>query len=125
MYQGMDEPKAWQRAAELIALLCKRHGLTIDKVVTHRHWSGMACPSRIRPRMAGARHFPYLVGAAKTVEALGGSGLRRRTMAAVSRMNFRSYEACRCLSNQSSRIIRGTGRKSQSKASSMRGYGRP
>ncbi|BFH10710.1 hypothetical protein J6TS7_50990 [Paenibacillus dendritiformis] len=50
MYQGMDEGKAWQRAVELIALLTKRHGLNIDKVVPHRHWSGKACPSRILPR---------------------------------------------------------------------------
>ncbi|BFH14492.1 hypothetical protein J6TS7_52540 [Paenibacillus dendritiformis] len=50
MYQGMDEPKAWQRAAELVALLCKRHGIPISCVVPHRHWSGKACPSRILPR---------------------------------------------------------------------------
>lgn len=50
MYQGMDEPKASQRAAQLVALLCMRHGLAIDKVVPHRHWSGKACPSRILPR---------------------------------------------------------------------------
>ncbi|BFH12686.1 N-acetylmuramoyl-L-alanine amidase [Paenibacillus melissococcoides] len=50
MYQGMDEPKAWQRAAELIALLCKRHGIPVSRVVPHKHWSGKACPSRILPR---------------------------------------------------------------------------
>ncbi|NGP59924.1 hypothetical protein FLT15_16915 [Paenibacillus thiaminolyticus] len=50
MFQGMDEPKAWQRAAELIALLCKRHGLGVDRVVPHKRWSGKACPSRILPR---------------------------------------------------------------------------
>lgn len=50
MYQGMDEPLAWQRAAELIASLCMRHGLAVSCVVPHRHWSGKACPSRILPR---------------------------------------------------------------------------
>ncbi|MDU5143504.1 MAG: N-acetylmuramoyl-L-alanine amidase [Paenibacillus dendritiformis] len=50
MYQGMDEPKAWQRAAELIALLTKRHGIGLNAIVPHRHWSGKACPSRILPR---------------------------------------------------------------------------
>ncbi|MBG9793009.1 N-acetylmuramoyl-L-alanine amidase [Paenibacillus dendritiformis] len=50
MYQGMDEAKAWQRAAELIALLCKRHAIAVSRVVPHRHWSGKACPSRILPR---------------------------------------------------------------------------
>lgn len=52
MYQGMDEPKAWRQAAELIALLAKRHSLSIDKVVPHKRWSGKACPSRILPRWA-------------------------------------------------------------------------
>lgn len=50
MYQGMDEPKAWHLAAELIALLCKRHSIPVSHVVPHRHWSGKACPSRILPR---------------------------------------------------------------------------
>ncbi|MFL1677016.1 N-acetylmuramoyl-L-alanine amidase [Paenibacillus dendritiformis] len=50
MYQGMDEPLAWQRAAELIALLAKRHGIGLNAIVPHRHWSGKACPSRILPR---------------------------------------------------------------------------
>ncbi|WP_374020225.1 hypothetical protein ABU162_11705 [Paenibacillus thiaminolyticus] len=49
-YQGMDEAKAWQQAAELIVLLCKRHGLAVSCVVPHRHWSRKACPSRILPR---------------------------------------------------------------------------
>ncbi|CAH8772217.1 N-acetylmuramoyl-L-alanine amidase [Paenibacillus dendritiformis] len=52
MYQGMDESKAWQRAAELIVLLTKRHGISVSRVVPHRHWSGKACPSRILPRWA-------------------------------------------------------------------------
>ncbi|GAC41748.1 hypothetical protein PPOP_1099 [Paenibacillus popilliae ATCC 14706] len=50
MYEGMDEPLAWQRAAELIALLAKRHGIGLDGVVPHSHWSGKACPSRILPQ---------------------------------------------------------------------------
>ncbi|GAC43367.1 N-acetylmuramoyl-L-alanine amidase [Paenibacillus popilliae] len=50
MYEGINEPQAWQRAAELVAVLLCRHGLAIGKVVPHKHWSGKRCPSRILPR---------------------------------------------------------------------------
>lgn len=50
MYEGMDEPKAWRLAAELIARLAEKHGIAMERIVPHRHWSGKACPSRVLPR---------------------------------------------------------------------------
>jgi len=49
MYTGMDEQKAWANAAWLVAKLLKRHGLTLQRVVPHGHWTKKNCPSRILP----------------------------------------------------------------------------
>ncbi|MCM3338236.1 N-acetylmuramoyl-L-alanine amidase [Paenibacillus sp. MER TA 81-3] len=50
MYAGMDEPKAWSNAAQLLAMLSLKHGIPLERIVPHRHWSGKACPSRLLPQ---------------------------------------------------------------------------
>jgi len=40
--------QACANAAWLAATLLKRHGLTVDKVVQHNHWSGKDCPKELR-----------------------------------------------------------------------------
>lgn len=40
--------KAVNNAIELIKVLMKRHGIGIDKVVQHNHWTGKHCPRRLR-----------------------------------------------------------------------------
>lgn len=40
---------AEDRGALLAAILLDRHGLTIDKMVTHKYWSGKNCPAYILP----------------------------------------------------------------------------
>ncbi|WP_307719717.1 peptidoglycan recognition protein family protein [Paenibacillus thiaminolyticus] len=46
IYQGMDEPKAWQRAAELIAMLAKQalHTDQLCCVTSPLEWEGMFEP---------------------------------------------------------------------------------
>ena len=43
------DTKAEDRGALLAAILLNRHGLGIDKLVTHKHWSGKYCPAYILP----------------------------------------------------------------------------
>ena len=50
MYDGMNEEAAWKNAAWLVAKLLKRHGLTLQRVVPHGHWTKKNCPSRILPK---------------------------------------------------------------------------
>lgn len=45
MQQGIDQDAANQRAAQLTAALLVQHGLQLDAVVQHRHWSRKPCPS--------------------------------------------------------------------------------
>lgn len=49
MYDEMNEEVAWKNAAWLVAKLLKRHGLTLQRVVPHGHWTKKNCPSRILP----------------------------------------------------------------------------
>ena len=43
------DTKAEDRGALLAAILLNRHGLGIDKLVTHKHWVGKNCPAFILP----------------------------------------------------------------------------
>lgn len=43
------DTKAEERGALLAAILLNRHGLGIDKLVTHKHWVGKNCPAYILP----------------------------------------------------------------------------
>lgn len=43
------DTKAEDRGALLAAILLNRHGLGIDKLVTHKHWAGKNCPAFILP----------------------------------------------------------------------------
>jgi N-acetylmuramoyl-L-alanine amidase len=45
MNHGINQQKAFERAAKLIAVLLYDYKLTIDKVVTHSKWTGKKCPS--------------------------------------------------------------------------------
>ncbi|MGI6005613.1 MAG: N-acetylmuramoyl-L-alanine amidase [Christensenellales bacterium] len=44
-----DDAKAEDNGARLAAALLHRHGLTIDKLYTHKDWSGKNCPLYILP----------------------------------------------------------------------------
>lgn len=48
-----DFKKAVKNAAELTAILMKRHKLTIDDVVQHNHFSGKNCPTFLRSGSKG------------------------------------------------------------------------
>ncbi|MFW5438127.1 N-acetylmuramoyl-L-alanine amidase [Paenibacillus apiarius] len=49
MFDGMDEEAAWKNAAWLASKLVRRHGLSLQRVVPHGHWTKKNCPSRILP----------------------------------------------------------------------------
>lgn len=40
--------KATDNAAKLVASLCKKHNIPVNRVVQHNHWSGKNCPKLIR-----------------------------------------------------------------------------
>jgi hypothetical protein len=60
-HAGIDEPAAVERAARLVALLCRRHGITAPRVVTHQHWTGKDCPRVLLRRPGGFAAFRALV----------------------------------------------------------------
>ena len=45
MHQGINQPAANERAACLTAWLLNEHGLGVDAVVKHQHWTGKRCPA--------------------------------------------------------------------------------
>lgn len=47
MHRGIDQGAANTRAALLVATLMKSLFIPIEKVVTHKHWTGKACPSKL------------------------------------------------------------------------------
>lgn len=58
MHEGMDELAAYERAALLVAVLARQHGIAVpDGIVQHHHWSGKNCPSVLRARPNGWRGF--------------------------------------------------------------------
>lgn len=44
MHAGIDQVAAFDRAARLVATILYDLQLGVDDVVTHRHWTGKACP---------------------------------------------------------------------------------
>lgn len=42
--KGIDQNKANDNAAKLCAQLLKQHALTVSDTVTHKYWTGKACP---------------------------------------------------------------------------------
>lgn len=40
--------KAYKNAAELVAMLMKRHNVPLSRVVQHNRWSGKNCPTKLR-----------------------------------------------------------------------------
>ena len=44
MHQGIDQAKAFDRAARLIAALLYDLNMSIEDVVTHKYWTGKNCP---------------------------------------------------------------------------------
>lgn len=59
-----DQAKADANAAELVAMLLKRHGLGIATVVQHHHWNGKNCPRHLREKIGGWDGFLAAVKAA-------------------------------------------------------------
>lgn len=49
MHQEIDQVKANDKAAQLIAYLCKELQLTPNDVVTHKHWTNKNCPQLLLP----------------------------------------------------------------------------
>ena len=47
MNQGIDQDAANDRAAKLAAHLLYKHGLSIEDLVTHQHWTNKKCPSQL------------------------------------------------------------------------------
>lgn len=68
MYAGIDEQAAWRNAAELLAILSCKHGIALERIMPHKHWSGKACPSRLLPHW---QQFMDMVAQAK--EAISGN----------------------------------------------------
>ena len=52
--------RACDNAAQLAAALLHRHGLTVDRVVQHNHWSGKNCPAEIRSGVWGVTWEQFL-----------------------------------------------------------------
>lgn len=43
-----DRREAWRKTAEVVKQLMKDHGIPLENVVQHNHWSGKNCPSGLR-----------------------------------------------------------------------------
>ncbi len=54
---GGDFAQAQVNAAALVRLLMAEHGIPIDRVVQHNHWSGKNCPQTIRATPGGWESF--------------------------------------------------------------------
>lgn len=61
MNKGIDQAKAERLATQLIGYLMVQHGIPLNKVVQHNHWSGKNCPSVIRARANGWQEFMKLI----------------------------------------------------------------
>ena len=64
-----DFKKAVQNAAELAAMLMKRHGLDLDDIVQHNHFSGKNCPTFLRSGRKGINWTDFK----KMVASAGGN----------------------------------------------------
>lgn len=45
MHEGIDQPQAFDKAARLTAVLLYDLHLSVEDVVTHKHWTGKHCPT--------------------------------------------------------------------------------
>lgn len=59
--------KAQENAAIITAQICKQFGWGIDKIYTHRHWSGKNCPSRTDINKFKEKVKYYLNGSAPNI----------------------------------------------------------
>ena len=58
MYEGMDEAKAYERAAQLVAFLACRHRIAVPEGIRQHHdWTGKDCPAVLRARPGGWSRF--------------------------------------------------------------------
>ena len=58
MHQGMDESKAYDRAALLVAVLALQNGIAVpDRIVQHNFWTGKNCPRVLRDKPNGWSGF--------------------------------------------------------------------
>ncbi len=65
MHEGMDEAQAYQRAARLVAVLARQHGIAVPAGIRQHHdWTGKNCPSVLRGRLDGWSSFLAQVKAA-------------------------------------------------------------
>ena len=53
--RGHNHFRTWDRAAKLTAVLMKRYGIGLRRVVPHHHWTGKNCPA---PLMTNGRPGP-------------------------------------------------------------------
>lgn len=44
MYEGINQEKANEKAAQLVALLCFDHAIPLEGIVPHKFWTGKNCP---------------------------------------------------------------------------------
>lgn len=65
MHEGMDEAKAYERAALLVAVLARKHGIPLpDGIRQHHDWTGKDCPAVLRARPNSWNDFLKQVQAA-------------------------------------------------------------
>ena len=53
--RGHNHFRTWDRAAKLTAVLMKRYGISLRRVVPHHHWTGKNCPA---PLLTNGRPGP-------------------------------------------------------------------
>lgn len=56
---------ACDNAAHLTASLLKKHGLSVDRVVQHHHWSGKNCPKELRSGAWGVNWGAFVANVKK------------------------------------------------------------
>ena len=81
---------AEDRGALLAALLLHRHGLSIDRLVTHKHWSGKNCPIYILPHWNTfkSKVSSYL----NTIKKAGKTEAAPRPTPATNTGSFKAYK---------------------------------
>ncbi len=67
MNEGIDEARAYDQAALLVAVLARKHGIAVpDGIKQHHDWTGKDCPSVLRAKPDGWSGFLRQVQAAYT-----------------------------------------------------------
>lgn len=65
MHEGMDEIRAYERAAQLVAVLAKKYQIAVpDDIRQHHDWTGKNCPYVLRATPDGWSRFLAKVAAA-------------------------------------------------------------